>query len=92
MDRQAVIRVIVRPSSKSRRLIDEVGDDYVSINLRSPAKEGKANTELIKRLAKTLGISSSAIRILSGHKSRDKALVIDGMDKVDVLERLRASL
>ncbi|MHA1654730.1 MAG: DUF167 domain-containing protein [Candidatus Thorarchaeota archaeon] len=92
MDKQAVIRVIVRPGSKSRQLIDEVEDDHISMNLRSPAREGKANAELVKRFAKALGISSSAIRIQRGHRSREKAVVIDGLDKADVLQRLRAML
>ena len=70
------IRVVVRPRSKEREFVAEVTSEFVHVNLSSPAREGKANTELIKRMAKTLGVSTGDITLVSGHKSREKTLFI----------------
>ena len=83
------IRVFVKPNSKSKRFIEEITDTHISINLRVPARGGKANTELVKRLAKTLGVSTSKITIITGHKSREKILVIDGISSQEVRETIR---
>ncbi|MCF2135853.1 MAG: DUF167 domain-containing protein [Candidatus Thorarchaeota archaeon] len=83
------IRVLVRPNSRSKRFIEEITDTHISINLRGPAREGKANTELVKRLAKIIGISTSHIMIVTGHKSREKILAIEGPSVQEIIETLR---
>jgi len=82
------LRVIVKPNSKEKQLIAEINLDSILINLTGPAREGKANTELVKKLSKILKISSSAIRIVAGHKSREKILLIDGLSTEEVEQRL----
>ena len=82
------LRVIVKPNSKKMELIAERNPDSVLINLAGPAKEGKANTELVKRLSKLLKISTSSIRLVSGHKSREKILLIDGLSAEEVEQKL----
>ncbi len=82
------LRVIVKPNSKEKQLIAEKNPDSILINLTGPAREGKANTELVKKLSKILKISSSAIRIVAGHKSREKILLIDGLSTEEVEQRL----
>lgn len=47
--------------------------------------DGKANAELIKYLAKTLGISKSGVRILSGESSRDKIVEVSGIEGAKAL-------
>jgi len=78
------LRVIVKPNSKEKQLIAERNPDSIIINLTSPAREGKANTELVKKLSKFLKISSNAIRIVAGHKSREKILLIDDLRTEEV--------
>ncbi len=85
---QIFIKVIVKPNSKSKKFVEEITDEFVVINLRDPAREGKANTELVKRLSKTLGISTSSVQIVRGHKSRDKTVVVDGIELDQVRTRL----
>jgi len=82
------LRVIVKPNSREKVLIAEMTEESILVNLTGPAREGKANTELVKRLAKKLGISTSAITIVSGHKSREKVLVIEGMNAQEVEDGL----
>ncbi|MFW9911299.1 MAG: DUF167 domain-containing protein [Candidatus Thorarchaeota archaeon] len=75
------LKVLVRPKSTQKQLISDVNPDAVVVNLKSPAREGKANAELLKRLSKALGISTRDIRLVAGHKSREKILLITGMDQ-----------
>jgi uncharacterized protein (TIGR00251 family) len=74
------LRVLVRPKSALKQLISDANQDMVIVNLKSPAREGKANSELIKRLSKALGISTGDIRITAGHKSKEKILLITGLE------------
>ena len=78
------LRVVVKPNSKEKKLIAERNPDSISINLSSPAREGKANTELVKKLSKLLKLSSNAIRIVAGHKSREKIILIDGLNTEEI--------
>ncbi len=87
-DKGTFLRVIVKPNSKERNLIAEISEESILVNLTGPAREGKANTELVKRLGKKLGISTSAITIVSGHRSREKVLMIEGMSAKEVEDRL----
>ncbi len=82
------LRVLVKAKSTSKEFVAGVSDYALVVNLRSPAREGKANTELLKRLSKVLGISTGDIRLISGHKSREKTLVIKGKTIGDVKSAL----
>ncbi|MGY5858287.1 MAG: DUF167 family protein [Candidatus Thorarchaeota archaeon] len=82
------LRVFVKPNSKEKELINEITENTITINLRRPAKEGKANSELLKRLSKLLKISTSTIQVVAGHKSREKTLLIIGLSIEEVQSRL----
>ena len=77
------VRVIPR-SSKSE--IVGVLDGVVKIKLKSPPVDGAANDELIRLLAKELGVSRSDVEIESGHASRTKRIKIFGIQKAKLLE------
>jgi uncharacterized protein (TIGR00251 family) len=87
-ERGVFIKVIVKPNSKSREFIVEINDEAVFLNPSGPAREGKANTELIKKLAKMFGVTTSAIALVAGHKSREKILLVKGMTQEAVLQKL----
>ena len=82
------LRVIVKPNSKEKQLIAEINSESILINLTGPAKEGKANIELVKRLSKILKISTSEIKLVSGHKAREKILLIDGLTTEEIEQKL----
>ena len=54
----------------------EVNGNEITIGVKSKPVDGKANKEIIKKLAKHFGVSSANIAIRSGHKSRDKIVEI----------------
>jgi uncharacterized protein (TIGR00251 family) len=69
---------------------DEIGGEIagaLKIRLQAPALEGGANEALIEFLATLLKTPKSAVRILSGERSRLKRLEIRGVTKQQI-ERL----
>ena len=86
--RGTLVRVIVRPNSKENKFIAEVNPEAIHINLKGPAREGKANSELIKKLSKILKISTSEISLVAGHKSREKTLLVVGISVEELKNRL----
>ncbi len=53
-----------------------VDQDTIIVGIKSPPEKGKANLELIKKLAKYYNIPSSQVRILTGFKSKKKIVDI----------------
>ncbi len=82
------LRVIVRPKSTEKDFVVEISPEVIVVNLKSPAREGKANSELVKRLAKVLTISTGNIRLVAGHKSKEKTLLVEGLSPQDIVQRL----
>jgi uncharacterized protein len=70
------IRVKVKPNSKIPRIIEEE-DNSLTIYLKSPPVDGKANQELIKVLAEKFDVPKSRITIKSGLSSRQKLVEIE---------------
>ncbi|MDJ0677703.1 MAG: DUF167 domain-containing protein [Calothrix sp. MO_167.B42] len=69
-------RVKVKPNSKQQK-ITESADGTLTICLKSPPVDGKANEELIKLLAKKFDVPKSYIYIKAGLSSRNKLIEID---------------
>jgi uncharacterized protein (TIGR00251 family) len=69
--------VIVEVSvvTKSPRFSVSVKDGIIRIRLTSPPEKGRANAELVEELGKVLG--KVDVRIVSGHASHRKRLVVD---------------
>lgn len=69
-------QVKVKPNSK-KQSIEESTDGSLTVHLKSPPVDGKANKELIELLAAKFNVSKSQIRIKSGLSSRNKLIEID---------------
>lgn len=54
----------------------EVRGDEISISIKSPPERGKANRELVKKLAGYFDIAEDRIRIISGLTSRKKIVEV----------------
>ena len=65
------------------------GLDHLKCRVRAVPEDGKANTALIALLADTLGVSKSAIEIVSGATARLKRVAIAG-DPATLAARLEA--
>ena len=71
-----LVSVRVKPNSKQPR-VDSTPDGTLTAYLKSPPVEGKANQELIARLAAHYGVPKSRVRIKSGLASRTKRVEVD---------------
>jgi uncharacterized protein len=71
-----VRRVKVKPNSKNPR-VEAAADGGLTAWLKSPPVDGRANEELIVRLAGYYGVPKSSVRIKSGAASRNKLVEID---------------
>lgn len=82
-DAGTFLKIYVKPKSR-KRIFLEFFDNEITVNLQSPAKNGKANAELLKKLSKLFHMSIGSLRIVSGHKSKTKTIFIEGVaiDKV----------
>ncbi|MFE1743704.1 DUF167 domain-containing protein [Coleofasciculus sp. H7-2] len=69
-------QVKVKPNSKNQS-IEEAEDGSLTVHLKSPPVDGKANEELIQILSKKFNVSKSRIIIKSGLSSRNKLVEID---------------
>lgn len=54
----------------------EINDDHIEIGIRAKPVKGEANQEIVKKIAKHLGISRSKVKIVAGEKSRDKIIEV----------------
>ena len=82
------LRIIVRPNSKEKKFVEDISSESIQVNLTGPAREGKANTELVKKLAKILKVSTSSIKLVAGHKAREKILLIEGITAEEIEDKL----
>ena len=70
------IPVKVKPGSTSEGISRE-GNSFI-VKVKEPPREGRANQAAIKLLAAYFGVPQSQVRILSGHRSRNKVVEIIG--------------
>ncbi|HLZ92810.1 MAG TPA: DUF167 domain-containing protein [Candidatus Acidoferrum sp.] len=77
-------RVRVQPRANRNEIAGEV-DGALKVRLLAPALEDRANEALIEFLAELLKTPKAAVRILSGHRSRNKRVAIRGVTEQQVL-------
>ena len=70
--------VRVSPSASRSSVQGEHGG-ALKVSLAAPPVEGKANAELIKLIAKQLGVPKRAVEILHGEQSKQKTLRVLGV-------------
>lgn len=59
----------------------KVSGNKITVGLKESPERGKANVELINKLAKHFGVPPSHVRIISGLTSRNKVVEIEIIDK-----------
>lgn len=69
------ITVKIKPNSK-REDIKKIDETNFLVAVKEPPIDGKANKAIVKALAKYFNVSSSAVRIVSGHASKQKIMEI----------------
>jgi hypothetical protein len=86
-DGVVVVAVRVQPRASRDEVVGEM-DGALKVRLQAPAVENRANEALCEYLAELLKTPKSAVRILSGDRSRTKLLEIRGITKQQLLALL----
>lgn len=68
-----LLDVRVQPASSVTTVVGELGAE-LKIRLAAPPVDGKANAELVRYLAKQLGVPRSAVGVVRGQASRSKTV------------------
>ena len=77
-DQRSIIGIRVTPRSAKPAIggwkIDSGGRTFLEVRVAAAPADGAANDEVIKLLAKALGLPKSALAIVSGHTARLKRI------------------
>ena len=85
-------RLKLRVSPRSRRpgIAGRHGDAW-KVRVAEPPEDGRANEAVLDLLARTLDLPRSRFALVSGHSSREKIVVLQGVEQART-ERLLASV
>ncbi|PYT91792.1 MAG: hypothetical protein DMG36_17025 [Acidobacteria bacterium] len=86
-DGAAIFAVRVQPRASKDEIAGEMGG-ALKVRLQAPAVEDRANEALVEFLAQLLKTPKTAVRILSGDRSRMKRIEIRGVTQ----QRIQALL
>lgn len=77
----------VKPNARDSSIV-EVGVDNIGVRIAAAPRDGEANGEVVKYLAKVLGVRKSDVRVVRGDKGREKVIEVnDGKMEVEECRR-----
>ena len=80
MSQPFTFTIRVRANATNNKVGGTAGDPpRLVVAVQAPAVDGKANTAILKELAKAFGLKSREFTILSGLTSRDKRIQVIGV-------------
>ena len=83
------LKLRVSPGARRPGLAGRHGDAW-KVRVAEPPEDGRANEAVLRLLAKMLDVPRASVALVSGHASRDKIVVLDGLEQAHT-ERLLAS-
>ena len=86
-DAAAILDIRVIPRSPRTR-VDGRRGNAILVRLAAPPVEGAANDALIAFLSDALDVPRRDVTLVSGERSRDKRVRIDGVDATTAIARL----
>ncbi len=78
-----LFEVRVQPRA-SRSEVAGTHGEAIKVRVAAPPVEGAANAELVAFLAKQLGVSKSAVKIVRGEQGRRKVVEVEGISQARV--------
>jgi len=87
--RGPVFRVRARPGASSRRAGGE-HNGALEVRTTAPPDKGKANSDILRILARALGVRPSGLVLVSGETGREKKVLAVDMDLEDLEKKLNA--
>jgi uncharacterized protein (TIGR00251 family) len=86
-----LLAVRVSPGARRTRLQGQYGG-RLKVLISSPPEQNRANLELLSFVARTLEMPRDYVSLHGGHKSKDKTLLLTGLDEIELRERLSRAL
>lgn len=83
----ATIKVKVQPRASSTQIVG-YREDVLYLRVTAPPAEGQANAAVVSLLAQALGVAKSRVRVVRGHTSREKVVVVQSLTNREVEQRL----
>jgi len=74
-----VLHLKARPNARANQLL-VAPDGAVTVRLKAPPQDGKANACLLAYLADVFGVSKSSVTLLTGHTAPFKKVQLDTLD------------
>ncbi len=84
---ETLLKLHVTPRG-SKNEITGWRDDVLCVKITAPPVEGAANAAIAKFIADALGVRKSQVELVSGDKSREKTLRINGLSWDAIRSRL----
>ncbi|MFX1564596.1 MAG: DUF167 domain-containing protein [Promethearchaeota archaeon] len=83
-----LLRIRVKPRSRTQAIFL---DEECSVHVKAAPTRGEANLEVLKVIARALGIHTDRVHLITGKTTQNKIILIDEMDPQSVLEALKNS-
>ena len=83
------LKLRVSPGARRPGIAGRHGDAW-KVRVSEPPEDGRANEAVLRLLADALHVPRGTLALVSGHASRDKIVVLDGLEQAHT-ERLLAS-
>jgi uncharacterized protein len=83
----AELKVRLQPRARRDEIAGE-RDGRILVRVTAPPVEDRANGALRRLIAKRVGVAKSCVKIVRGQRSRDKSLVVEGIDGEAARRRL----
>lgn len=81
------IEVRLRPRGHADELLGLL-DGILQAKVSAPPVDGKANRALCRLVAERAGLAPSRVSVVRGEKSRQKVLLVEGVDGATLRKRL----
>jgi len=85
-----VIFIHLTPRAK-RDAVEGQHGDALKVKIKAPPVDGKANDYLLKFIAGKLSIPRANLALIRGETSRDKQVLVTGLDETEIRSRLTKS-
>jgi uncharacterized protein (TIGR00251 family) len=80
------LKLRVSPGARRPGIAGRHGDAW-KVRVAEPPEDDRANEAVLRLLAETLDVPRARVALVSGHSSRDKIVVLDGLEQAQT-ERL----
>ena len=82
------MEIDIKVQPKARRNSIEIDGVRVTVRVTASPEKGKANEAVVALMAKQLEIAKGRVKVVRGHKARNKRLCIDGLTAAQVFAHL----